>query len=146
MYWLQRIFDWLSLLTKQNDAFICRVQIKCTAIANCNLFFHYRDAKEISFYYFRNTKLCECAFFLFFFLSDLGRSDLVSDFVSAKDKEFSACGELLTLIYNSTKKIIGNDLVFTCKEDNICFNTYMKGRSLREVYLSALLLSGLLKS
>ena len=28
------------------------------AIAKCDLFFHHRDAKEISFYYFRNIKLC----------------------------------------------------------------------------------------
>ena len=35
-----------------------RVQIKCIAIAKCDLFFHYRNAKEISFYYFRDTKLC----------------------------------------------------------------------------------------
>ena len=35
-----------------------RVQIKCIAIAKCDLFFHYCNAKEISFYYFCDTKLC----------------------------------------------------------------------------------------
>ena len=34
------------------------VRIKRTAIAKYDLFFHYRDGKEISFYYFRDTKLC----------------------------------------------------------------------------------------
>ena len=28
------------------------------ATAKCDLFFHYYDAKEISFCYFRDTKLC----------------------------------------------------------------------------------------
>ena len=32
--------------------------MKPIAIAKRNLFFHYRDAKEILFYYFRDTKLC----------------------------------------------------------------------------------------
>ena len=35
-----------------------RVQIKCIAITKCNLFFHYQDTKEISFYYFCDTNLC----------------------------------------------------------------------------------------
>ena len=30
----------------------------CIAIAKCDLFFHYGDAKEISFYYIGNTKIC----------------------------------------------------------------------------------------
>ena len=34
------------------------VRIKCIVIAKYDVFFHYRDAKEISFYYFHNTKLC----------------------------------------------------------------------------------------
>ena len=34
------------------------VRIKHIAIAKCYLFFHYHDATEISFYYFRDTKLC----------------------------------------------------------------------------------------
>ena len=37
---------------------LCRAQITCIAIAKCEIFLHYRDAKEISFYYFCNTKLC----------------------------------------------------------------------------------------
>ena len=32
--------------------------MKSIAIAKRNLFFHYRDAKEILFYYFRDTKVC----------------------------------------------------------------------------------------
>ena len=46
------IFSQLTLKT--------RVQIKRIAIAmaKCNLFFQYRDAKEILFNYFRDTKLC----------------------------------------------------------------------------------------
>ena len=35
-----------------------RVQIKHIAIVKCDLIFHYRDAKEISFYNFRDKKLC----------------------------------------------------------------------------------------
>ena len=35
-----------------------RVQIKRFAIAKGDLFFHYGDEKEISFYYFRDTELC----------------------------------------------------------------------------------------
>ena len=35
-----------------------RVRIKRIEIAKCDLFFHYCNAKEISFYYFRDTKLC----------------------------------------------------------------------------------------
>ena len=31
--------------------------IKCIATEKYDLSFHYRDAKEISFYYFRDTKL-----------------------------------------------------------------------------------------
>ena len=35
-----------------------RIRINHIGIAKCNLFFQYRDSKEILFYYFRNTKLC----------------------------------------------------------------------------------------
>ena len=35
----------------------CRVRVKRIAITKCNLFFHYCDSKEISFDYFRDTKL-----------------------------------------------------------------------------------------
>ena len=35
-----------------------RVWTKRIAIAKCDLFFHYRDSKEISFYYFRDNKVC----------------------------------------------------------------------------------------
>ena len=35
-----------------------RVRIKRITIAKCNLFFDYRDTKEILLYYFCNTKLC----------------------------------------------------------------------------------------
>ena len=35
-----------------------RVRIKLISIAKCDLFFHYCDTKEISFYSFRYTKLC----------------------------------------------------------------------------------------
>ena len=35
-----------------------KVQIKCTVIEICNLFFHYHYSKEIAFYYFREAKLC----------------------------------------------------------------------------------------
>ena len=46
-----------------------RVRIKCIAFAKYDLFFHYRDAKEISFYYFCDTKLfakqeCVSLFFI----------------------------------------------------------------------------------
>ena len=34
-----------------------RVQIKHIANVKCNQFFHYRDAKEISFYYFCDARL-----------------------------------------------------------------------------------------
>ena len=34
------------------------VQIKCITMAKCDLFFHCCDSKEISCYYFRDTKLC----------------------------------------------------------------------------------------
>ena len=34
------------------------VQIKGIAITRCHLLSHYRDTKEISYYYFFNTKLC----------------------------------------------------------------------------------------
>ena len=34
------------------------VRIKGTAIAKYDPFFHDHDAKEISFYYFRDTELC----------------------------------------------------------------------------------------
>ena len=37
---------------------ILRVVHKHIAIMKCNLFFHYRDSKEILFYYFCSTKLC----------------------------------------------------------------------------------------
>lgn len=51
-----------SVLNKNNLNFISenqvKVRIKCIAIAKCDLFSHYRDAKVISFYYFRDTKLC----------------------------------------------------------------------------------------
>ena len=33
-----------------------RIWIKCIAIAKCDLFFHCRDTKEITFYYFRDQK------------------------------------------------------------------------------------------
>ena len=39
--------------------FLLRVRIKRIAIAKCNLFFHYRHAKEISFYYFRDTNFVQ---------------------------------------------------------------------------------------
>ena len=35
------------------------VHIKCIAVAKCNLFFHYCNAKEILFYYFHYVKLCK---------------------------------------------------------------------------------------
>ena len=35
-----------------------RVRIKHILITKCNLFFQYCDAKEISFYDFRDTKVC----------------------------------------------------------------------------------------
>ena len=39
--------------------FFCgRVQITRIVTAKCDLFLHYREAKEISFYYFVDTKLC----------------------------------------------------------------------------------------
>ena len=38
--------------------FIFRVRIKRIAIAKCDLFFYYRDAKKISFLYFCDAKLC----------------------------------------------------------------------------------------
>ena len=38
--------------------YMCRVWIKCITIVNCDLFFHYCNAKEISFYYFCDTKIC----------------------------------------------------------------------------------------
>ena len=34
-----------------------RIRIKRIAIVKCDLFFHYSDAKEISFYHFCDTKL-----------------------------------------------------------------------------------------
>ena len=37
--------------------YFIRVQIKHITIAKCGLFFHYCDAKEISFYNFHKTKL-----------------------------------------------------------------------------------------
>ena len=48
-----------------------RVQIKHIMVVKRNLFFYYCDVKEISFYYFQNTKLCvkhkknTCEFYLF---------------------------------------------------------------------------------
>ena len=35
-----------------------RVPVERIAVGEGNLFFHYRDAKEISIYYFHNPKLC----------------------------------------------------------------------------------------
>ena len=35
-----------------------RFRIKRIAITKCDLFCHYRNPKEISFHYFRNTELC----------------------------------------------------------------------------------------
>ena len=46
-----------------------KIRIKHIAISKCDLFFHYRDAKEISFYDFCDKKLCarhECVVFFFF--------------------------------------------------------------------------------
>ena len=73
--WPERIKNWL-LIIKINylnwllKLIMCnRVWIKHIAIAKCDLFFHYRDAKEISFYYFLDAKLCvkcECVFFFFY--------------------------------------------------------------------------------
>ena len=34
-----------------------RAPIKCITIAKCDLLFHHRDSKEISFYYFGDIKL-----------------------------------------------------------------------------------------
>ena len=36
---------------------ILRVVNKRIAVVKCDLFFHYRDSKELLFYYFRDTKL-----------------------------------------------------------------------------------------
>ena len=45
------------------------LHLKLIAIAKCDVFFHYRGAKEIPFYYFCDTKLCaKHACFCFFFL------------------------------------------------------------------------------
>ena len=47
-----------------------KIRIKHIAIAKCDLFFHYRDAKEISFNYFCDKKLFarhECVVFFFFY-------------------------------------------------------------------------------
>ena len=45
-----------NLLKLQNK--ISRVRIKNIGIAKCNPFPHYHDTKKISFYYFRDTKVC----------------------------------------------------------------------------------------
>ena len=42
----------LKLMSK-----ILRVVNKRIAVVKCDLFFHYRDSKELLFYYFRDTKL-----------------------------------------------------------------------------------------
>ena len=47
------------------------VQIKHIKIVKCDLFFHYCNAKEISFYYFCDTELCgkhqkTCEFHLYY--------------------------------------------------------------------------------
>ena len=47
-----------SLSVVRNPGVVFRVRIKHIAIAKCNPFFHYRDGKEISFYYFHDAKLC----------------------------------------------------------------------------------------
>ena len=39
-----------------HSCFWYSVQIKRIAITKCDLFFHYHNVKEISFYYFRDTK------------------------------------------------------------------------------------------
>ena len=44
--------------TNKRQKIETRVRIKCIAITKCDQFFNYRNAKEISFYYFRDTKLC----------------------------------------------------------------------------------------
>ena len=44
-----------------------KVWIKRIAIVKCDLFFHYRGAKEIPFYYFCDTKLCAKHTYVFFF-------------------------------------------------------------------------------
>ena len=52
---MYNLFIIVFSFSSSND---CRVRIKRIAIAKCDLFFHYRDAKETSFYYFRDTKIC----------------------------------------------------------------------------------------
>ena len=93
---------------------VIRVRIKCIAIAKSSLFFLYRNAKEIPFYYFRNTKLCKtrkntCEFHLYCWdhvckvnewclLHCFHHKFMVStkikvhDYCSTKCKKFSTCG------------------------------------------------------
>ena len=92
----------------------------------CNLFFYYCDAKEISFYYFRDTKLCAKhektrEFHLYFWdhvckVNELCLVDcfhreykvsnqiIVRDYCIAKRKTFSACGVPLVRTLISERK------------------------------------------
>ena len=108
------IFSKLTLKT--------RVQIKSIAItmAKCNLSFQYRDAKESSFNYFRDTKLCPkhkkphvnsvywdhlCKVNKWCLVDYFHREFMVSiqimsrDYCIAKCKKFSACGGLRAIFF-----------------------------------------------
>ena len=50
------------------------------AIAKCDLFLYYCNAKEISFYYFRDTKLYTTQMYFFFFRSRFRKLHEKSDF------------------------------------------------------------------
>ena len=94
---------------------------KCIAIAKCDLFFHYHDAEEISFYNFatqifvQNTKnthefhlhcwdhvykvnewcLADCFHCKFRVSTPI----MACDYCIAKYKKFSACGKLLMVLW-----------------------------------------------
>ena len=52
------LWQQLELASELESDLRDRFQIKRIGNVKCNLFFHYRDAKEISFFYFRDTRLC----------------------------------------------------------------------------------------
>ena len=119
------IFSKLTLKT--------RVQIKSIAItmAKCNLSFQYRDAKETSFNYFRDTKLCPkhkkshvnsvywdhlCKVNKWCLVDYFHREFMVSiqimsrDYCIAKCKKFSACGGLRAIFFGIQNIYVDSNL------------------------------------
>ena len=89
-----------------------RVQIKHIVITKCNLFFCYRDAKEISFYYFCNKNVvqimkkytwipfillgsCLCLVECVHLEFRVSTQIMVCNYCIVKCKKFSTCGRLL---------------------------------------------------